>query len=203
MVDIDKKLMAYFRELSPRDRRIMFENLVAEGVVDDEVKEFCERLYNDRYTDKRKPERRVDNWIYKFVYMPGLYSKRRIFRGAMNREATAVLQDLHLDYAESMNEMEQTLLYLEFRNAAKRYLSTCSNPQYGTRFFGLRPISDDEKKQKACEEIWIIARGMPIAFGEEERMKLWSNALYDELMQYDESLKPYYEALEEGGGKLK
>ena len=62
--------------------------------------------------------------------------------------------------------------------------------------------SDEEKKQKACEEIWIIARGMPIAFGEEERMKIWSNALYDELMQYDESLRTYYEALEEGGGKL-
>ena len=86
MVDIDKKLMAYFRELSPRDRRIMFENLVAEGVVDDEVKEFCERLYNDRYSDKKKPERRVDNWIYKFVYMPGLYNKRFFFRGAMKRE---------------------------------------------------------------------------------------------------------------------
>ena len=202
-MDIDKRLMAYFRELSPRDRRLMFEELSEEGIVDAELKDFCELLYRERYCDKKDPDRRVDNWLWKLVYMPGLYRKRRFFKKALIKEAEATLSDLHLSDADNLDEMQSMILYLEFRNVAKRYRSTCGGANYASRMLGLKKASDDEKKKRACEDIWISSKGIATVFKEEKRMKLWCNALYDELIHYDESLKSYYEQLdaEHGGNK--
>ena len=196
MIDVGKDLMAYFRELSPTDRKRMFEAIVEEGTIDENVKEFCELLYEERYQDTKNPDNKVDNWLFKLVYLPGLYKKRRIFKRGFKREIEATLFDLHLDDADSLDEMESTILYLEYRNAAKRYLSTCESDGYATTMFGLKKAGPEEKKYQACEDIWLASKGFAIAAGEEERLRLWCNALLDELTQYDSSLKKLYEDMD-------
>ena len=196
MIDVGKDLMAYFRELSPTDRKRMFEAIVEEGTIDENVKEFCELLYEERYQDAKNPEKKVDNWLFKLVYLPGLYKKRRIFKRGFKREIEATLFDLHLDDADSLDEMESTILYLEYRNAAKRYLSTCESDGYASTMLGLKKAGPEEKKYQACEDIWLASRGFAIAAGEEERLRLWCNALLDELTQYDSSLKKLYEDMD-------
>ena len=196
MMDVGKDLMAYFRELSPTDRRHKFEALVADGAIEDDVKEFCELLYNERYQDAKKGEQKVDNWLFKLVYLPGLYKKRRIFRRGFKREIEATLSELHLADADSLGEMESTILYLEYRNAAKRYLSTCDSVDYASTMFGLKKAGPEEKKYQACEDLWRASRGCATAAGEEERLRLWCNALHDELIQYDASLEKIYEEMD-------
>lgn len=190
---IDKELIEYFRELSPRDRRLMFEEIKC---TDKKTMSFCENLYHDRYTDPKDPERSVDNWLWKIVYLPGLYSKRGFLRRALSHEAEATIRDLHLENAGDYDDIEKTLLYLEFRNAAKRYLSTTKNDRYGSKFLGLKKADPDEKVRKAAEDIWRASRGLALASGETEKLEIWCAALRDELIQYDKSCESYYNELD-------
>ena len=189
----DKELMEYFRDLSPSERKSKLDALKGQ---DEEVMEFCRELYHDRYTDPKKPENIVDNWLWKIVYLPGLYAKKGIFRRGLPREAEATIQELHLDDTDAFTDTGKTILYLEFRNAAKRYLSTCDSDGYGTTFFGLKKGGPEQKKAKAAEDIWRASRGIAIESGETEKLEIWCAALRDELFQYDSACKIFYEQLE-------
>lgn len=193
MKESEKTFGSYFEILSPRDRRLLMEELTE---IDEETQEFCRKIYRDRYQDKKDPERRVDNWLWKVVYLPGLYKKRRLLKKALGNEARETLKDLHLESPDELSETEKSILYLEFRNVAKRYLSTCNGINYGSKLFGLKKAAAEEKKQKACEDIWMASRGFARASGEEERMQLWCEAFRDELMKYYPEGKSYYNELE-------
>lgn len=188
-ITIDK----YFEILSPRDRRLLFEELTD---LDEQTQEFCRTLYRERYQDKKDPDRRVDNWLWKAVYLPGVYKKRKLLRKAVINEVKGTLADLHLENPEKFSEAEQTLLYREFRNVARRYLSTCNGVNYGSKLLGLKKASEDEKKRKACEDIWMASRGFALASGEEKRLSLWCDAFLDELMEYYPAGKRVIEELE-------
>lgn len=200
MIDIDlisKELIDYFRELSPRERWLMLEAI--EG-TDEEVMDFCRKLYHDRYTDPKKPEKSVDNWLWKLAYLPGLYAKRGIFRRAVFREAAETIRELHLEDPDSYTDEGKTLLYLEFRNAAKRYLTTCESEGYGNTFFGLKKSSPEDKKYKATEDLWSASRWLAMSSSEADRLEIWCLALRDELFHYDETCEIFYEELEKKAG---
>jgi hypothetical protein len=187
----------YFEILSPRDRRLLFEELTEnDAAIDEETQEFCRRLYRDRYQDKKDPARRVDNWLWKAVYLPGVYKRRKLIRNAIRNEADGTLKDLHLDDPDALSEAEKTILYHEFRNTAKRYLSTCSGANYGNRLFGLKKASPEDKKKKACADMWMASRGFALAAGEEERLSLWCEAFHDELVKYYPQAEAELERLE-------
>ena len=61
----------------------------------------------------------------------------------------------------------------------------------------MKKASDAEKKKKACEDIWMASRGFALASGEEDRLRLWCDAFYDELMEYYPFGKSYYQELED------
>ena len=194
MKDSGTSLGKYFEILSPRDRRLLFEELT--GIIDEETQSFCKMLYRERYQDKKDPERRVDNWLWKAVYLPGVYKRRKLIRKAIGNEVKGTLQDLHLEDPDALSENEKLILYHEFRNVAKRYLSTCNGVNYGNKLFGLKKAADADKKKKACEDIWMASRGFALAAGEEERLGLWCDAFYDELMKYYPEGKYYFNELE-------
>lgn len=193
MKEKSKSIKNYFEILSPRDRRLLFEELID---VDEETREFCRMLYRERYQDKKDPERRVDNWLWKAVYLPGIYKKRKMLKKAIRNEADATLKDLHLENPDELTEAERQILYFEFRNVAKRYLSTCNGVNYGNKLFGLKKASEADKKKKACEDIWMASRGFALASGEEERLRLWCDAFHDELIAYFPQGEIYYKELE-------
>ncbi len=203
LANVDKKLMAFFRELSPRERRLMLDELKRTGEIDEATGEFCDRLYEIRYSDPKDPQHRVDNWLWKIVYLPGLYKKKGLLKRAVSNEYKSAVRDLNLEDIDSLDDNEKLCLYLEFRNAAKRYLSTCEGANYASRLMGFRKATPEEKKEKACEDIWMSSRGLVRAYekinggsGEGDRLELWCRALRDELFQYDPAAKFHYEELE-------
>ena len=107
------------------------------------------------------------------------------------------LKELHLEDPDGLSEMERTVLYLEFRNTARRYLSTCRSVNYARKFLGLKKASDQEKLDRACQDIWMVSRGIARAAGLEDPLKLWCDALYDELLDYDPGSGKHYLELEE------
>lgn len=169
----------YYAELAPERRLEILEALTADN------RDFRRQLYRERYQDPKRPDCVVDNWLWKCLYLPGLYRRGGgFFKGAARQEVLAALRELHLDRPEALTDDERTVLYWEFRNTARRYLSTCRSDGYGSSFFGMRRATEDEKRLRAREDIWMMSQGLAQAYQLEENMALWCEALHDELAAF-------------------
>ena len=185
---------AYYEELDPGKRLSIYTSLEdSESPLDN----FRRDLYRQRYNDPKHPDRRVDTWLWKLVYLPGLYKRRVLLKNPLRHEMESTVKELHLEHPENLPEDQREALYLEFCNTARRYLSTCGGERYASRFMGLKKATEEEKRKQACEEIWMASRGLALTVGLEDQMKLWSDALYKELLEYDPSARKHYEELEE------
>ncbi len=192
MNELTEKWSAYFEELDPEQRMSIYGDIA--GKVDSEAA-FIAFIYNERYRDPKDPDRRVDNWLWKFVYLPGLYRKRRVSKSAFQKEVERTLKELHLDGSASAEEKQ--LLYLEYRNAARRFLGTCLGKRYGSRLFGMKEASPDEKKAKAAGELWMMSRGIALAAGKEIAMAPFAEALREELAVFYPEYRNIYDNLEQ------
>ncbi len=186
--EIDEKLKAYFDEMDPKKREEIL------NTVESDETGFLHRLYSERYQIREKPRRLVDLWLWKCVYMPGLYKRRRMLKKATRSELLGTIQELHLTDEDSGNN--RALIYFELRNAVRRYLSTCNGAKYASSFFGLKKATEEEKHDRATEDIWKMSRGIARAAGFEKEMDLWCQACFDELMQFDSACRAYYDELE-------
>ena len=184
----------YFEELNPQERLNMLRLLENPG---DELWEFCRTLYQQRYSDAKSPNRKVDAWLWKLVYLPGLYKRSKFLRKAMHKELEGTLRELYLDTPGAWDGAKKTALYLEFRNTARRYLSTCKGVNYASKLMGMKKATDAEKLDKACEDIWMASRGLAYAAGLEESLALWCDALHDELITWNPICQRYYAQLEQ------
>ena len=193
MEEIGGALSEYYAELEP-DERVKLLDAVPEDT--DWPLDFCRRVFRLRHTDPKHPEHQVDNWLWKCVYLPGLYQRRKSLKKQVRREAGELLRDLLLDGSEPLGEGERAALYWEFRNTARRYLSTCKSGRYAAKFLGIKKASEREKKEKACREIWQMSRGIARAAGQEEALSLWCGAFRAALLEFDPALEARYEELE-------
>lgn len=195
MIQLDLMWNPYFDTLDPEERLERLNSL--EG-LDNGIAAFCRTLYRERYTHPRDPRRKVDNWLWKLIHLLGLY-KRGTFlsKGALKKEMEGTAKEFYLDRPAILGEAEQTVLYLEFRNTARRYLSTCDSPGYANGIMGLKQATRQEQLDRACEDIWMASRGVARAAGMEDRFQLWCDALYAELLVYDPDSQQHYTELEQ------
>ena len=154
MYEIAESWRSYFEELDPKERLKRF-NLLAGR--EDAFQAFCRTVYGERYHDPKHPERPVDTWLWKFVYLPGLYRRRKWMGRSLKKEMEKTTEELHLAGPETLSDMERAVLYLEFRNAARRYLSTCGGPRYASSFLGMKQATAEEKRARAGRPVWRSA----------------------------------------------
>ena len=192
MREVDNKWDAYFEELDPEERKLIFSETAEKN---DTLAGFLATLYQRRYEDPKNPGRPVDNWLWKFVYLPGLYRKRRVSKKALLTEVGRTLDDLYLNMV--LSEEEEAALYREFRNAARRYLGTCLGRNYGRRLFGLKEITSDEKRVRACEELWMMSRGLALCSDKAAKMSLFIDALHAEASAFCPDCDSIYDQLEQ------
>lgn len=93
------------------------------------------------------------------------------------------------------DESHKAILYHEYRNTARRYLSTCRSGDYASSFMGFRKASDEEKIIKACADIWQMSGGIAKSSGNDTAMKLWVDAFREEIVNYDDICRDEYEIL--------
>ncbi len=194
MADLNELWSEYFLELDPVRRGELLDRLIDAGA---DTTAFCHRLYQERYRDKKDPDKQVDNWLWKLVYLPGLYRRRRGLSKPIRHEMEGALRELHLDEWERLNEDERHVLTMEFRNAARRYLSTCRSARYGSRLLGLKKANEEQKLDRAALEIWSAARGLPEKAGLGMEFRPWSEALLAELTIFDPACEQRYRELEQ------
>lgn len=172
--EIDESTKKYFAELDPLKRKDLLDELEEDecGIL--------HRFYLSRYEQRANPSRTVDLWLWKCVYMPGLYKRRRFLKKAVLKEVKSAQAELYL--CAELTEEERSLLYWEFRNAVRRYLSTCRSPKYASSLFGLKKATPDEQHKRAAFEIWKMSEGISRSTGFEKELQLWNEACFDELM---------------------
>ncbi len=100
MYELNEAWMAYFKELEPQKR---FDLLQDFPDLEDEALDFCRMLYRQRYTNPKHPEQAADTWLWKFVYLPGLFKRRRFLPGALKKEVRETLQELHLEHPDDLS----------------------------------------------------------------------------------------------------
>ena len=196
MDTMEQRWTAYYDTMDPRERLEILNQIEAEQ-AGDPLLPFRRTLWRERYTDPKHPERTVDQYLWKCVYLPGLYKRRRFLRRPLKREIEKTLEELHLADPDSLSEGEQEALYLEFRNAARRYLGTCRGDRYGRTLLGLKKADEARKLEKACEDIWTMSRGLALTTDKEYQMQIWCDALYDEWLDFSPQAEALYEKMDQ------
>ena len=184
---MDMKMKAYFDELDPAKRKELLDE------IEQDNPGFLRELYKKRYEFRRKPDRIADLWLFKCVYLPGLY-RRKFLKKATLRELNLTIDEFHL--REDLDASQREALYLEMCNAVRRYLSTCRSAKYASSFFGLKKASDDEKLQRTTEDIFKMSLGLARVFHLEKELELWCKACFDELVAFDSSCEKRFLELE-------
>lgn len=189
MYEIHESLTEYFAELEPRKRLEILDALPeVEGV---DVR-FLHELYHDRYSDHEgKGRKNVDWWLWRSICLQQLNNRGGFFKRFRKREVSKILQELRTD-----DTQHSAYLYHEYRNVARRYLSTCRSGNYASRFMGFRQASDDEKALRACRDIWEMSRGIAKSDGVEEQLRVWCEGFRDEIFEYDVVCREEYMRLD-------
>ena len=183
MYDIHENLTQYYAELDPQKRLA-----ILDSQTDLEDADYLHELYHDRYSDhEHRGRKNVDWWLWRCICLQQLCNKGGFFKRFRKREVNAILRELHTDDTE-----HTAYLYHEYRNTARRYLSTCKSSGYASRLMGFRQANDDEKVLRACEDIWQMSRGIAKSEGVEEQMRVWCEAFRDELADYDPICREEY-----------
>ncbi len=188
MYEIDSNYSEYFREIDPKKRLVILDSLSESGGVD-----FVREVYNDRYSDhENKGRKNIDWWLWRCICLQLLYGRGGFFRRFRDREVTAIISELRMN---DTDESHRAYLYHEYRNTARRYLSTCKSGDYASSFMGFRKASDEDKIIKACADIWQMSGGIARSSGNESAMNLWAEAFRDEILNYDDICREEYERL--------
>ena len=190
MYGVSADLTEYFREIDPKKRLVILDSLPESGAVD-----FVREVYNDRYSDHEgKGRKNIDWWLWRCICLQILYGRGRFLRKFRDKEVTAIISELRMN---DTDESHRAVLYHEYRNTARRYLSTCKSGDYASGFMGFRKASDEEKIIKACADIWQMSGGIAHSSGNDSAMLLWVEAFRDELMNYDDICREEYKKLRE------
>lgn len=194
MYEINSVYSDYYSEIDPKKRLKILDALPENEAVD-----FLRELYNDRYSDHEgKGRKDIDWWLWRCICLQILYGRGNFFRRFRDKEVNGIIIELRLN---DNDESHLPFLYHEYRNTARRYLSTCRSSNYASRFMGFRQASDDEKILKACADIWQMSGGIALSSGNEQAMRLWTEAFRDEIYDYDDICRDEYERLKERDSK--
>ena len=190
MYEISKSLENYYSELDPKRRLEILDSLTDSQC---ENLNFIREVYNNRYSDHdRKKRKNVDWWLWRCVCLQILYGRGKIFRKSRDREVLKISNELLME----SNSQYKNFLYYEYRNVAKRYLSTCKDGNYASGLLGLRKADDDEKIYRACKDIYEMSKGIAKSSGHLEKMSLWCEAFHDEIIEYSPLCSAEYQILD-------
>lgn len=169
---------AFYEELDPDKRRAIYEESL-KSREDDGANGLRGELLRLRYTDPRNPGHKVDNFLWQMVILPGYLRPIYFIKAVGEREIRGIIRDLGLEGAGEWDEAKRQAAYWEYRNAAERYLSTCTGPNYAKKLFGMMASSDEEKLAKTARDFYSMAVTVPEKYGREKEMELFTTALKD------------------------
>jgi len=187
---------SYYQELDPKERKRIFEKLKA-SEPDDGANAYRERIFSARHTDPAQPGREVDTFLFQCVSLIQTYHIANFTPRSAIKEIENAFRLMLYDEAAQYGEAGEKALYWELRNAAARYFKTCEASGYNRALFGLIQSGSEGRLDRMCRDAWQITHGLAQRTGQEERMRIWNQAVIDAYLQTDsgaaERLKKYEE----------
>ncbi len=189
MTESEFRWNQYYEETNPERRKEFLER--TENQSADSGDDLLRRkLWDLRYIDPDDPERRVDLFLWQCVNLLCLYKTSGFlcFRKSAMRELQKTRATMGFDLAEEFGESGKRLLYLEFRNAIRRYFGTCSDRSFRKKIFGVMTMDENEWQDKIAGNAWQLSVGLPERFHMIAEFALFSDAVHDEYFaQYPHS----------------
>lgn len=189
---------AYYDEIEPLKRvRIYAENM-GSGLADPkrssvynmrglepatQEDDLRKELFLQRHTGPRGQE--VDKDLWALMELMRLSREKSMRSAGDGRLLRKILRDLGFDVIKEQGEQGRELLYLELRNAVRRYLACCTGADYAKAFFGMVAATKERQNEKTTEDIWYATKGLArkckrILVGEDmEHFELYAQAVLD------------------------
>ena len=197
MYQIGECWKEFYKELEPDRRKELYKTAVQES-EDDGANSLRKELMEMRYTDPRDSSRKVDNFLWNMVILPGYMRPMYFIKAIGEREIKGIIRDLGLEDAQEWDESKRAAAYWEYRNTAARYLTTCEGPSYAKKLFGTMHSTDEEKLAKTAKDFYSMAVLVPAKYGVEKELELFIRALKDAFLAYSPDAPGLWRAMETG-----
>ena len=109
-----------------------------------------------------------------------IYKNGSPFPKKNSKDVLTCLSTLRVDDRPSRDKDCEEVLYLELRNAIKRYFSTCQDYTYGRKLLGLGIAKPEERERLRCFDTWGFSFGLARFLDLTEEMELICRAANDE-----------------------
>ena len=102
-----------------------------------------------------------------------MFGKKRIKKAIED-----IREDFHMDLAAGYGEMGQRVLYDEFYNTARLYISLCEEDKtYNSILLGLGRMKPAKLVAKIAADLYHVSCEIPREIGMEDELKLFREAL--------------------------
>ena len=186
MVGLNPLWEEYYSALDPVDRGRFLEKALKE-IPDDGGNALRKKLFALRYLEKDSLKPSVDRYLWQCVNFVQLYNTSRFFKKSGRKEVLAFLDGYGYSEAAGAGSAGESVLYWEVRNAAKRYLKTCTGTEYRRSLFGFLSPKEADQRNHMCLDVWKMTSGLEKRLGLQQELKLWTMAVQDEYRAFDPS----------------
>ena len=145
----------------------------------------------------------LDIFLREILLMLTIHKNPGPFPKNMRKDVLTSLSTLRLDDRPSRDKECEEVLYLEMRNAIKRYFSTCQDYSYGRKFLGLGTAKPEERERLRCFDTWGFSFGLARLLELTEEMELVCRAANDEYCASVEGVESLEAAFKQYGGTEK
>ena len=188
----------FYDEMDPDRRMELFETVV-KSHEDDGADVLRKELMRLRYTDAKNSGRKVDNFLWNMIILPGFLRPIYFIKAVGAWEIERIIRELGLENAAEWDEAKRAAAYWEYHNAALRYLSTCKGPNYAKKVFGIMQSNDEEKLYKTAKDFYSMTVTVPIKYGKEKELKLFTGALQNTFRASSEDANNAWNRVINGG----
>lgn len=183
MEDLHPILQKFYMEIDPEIRSGYLSSYGQEGAAaEDPAAAYRQELFTARHVHPKKSSQPFDRFLWNLITMLALYRTPGLFPKRHKKEVLSTLRAMQLDARPLQDEACEEALYLEYRNAVRRYFSTCRSGAYGSRLFGMVASKEEDREQQRCIDTWSFSYGLAELTGveQEPEMQLFCRAVNDE-----------------------
>ena len=167
----------YRRETEKEDRLEILEKAIAEeGLTEENA--LRKQIFAERYEESKKGK--IDHFIRGWMTLAYLENEAGSFLGKkrIQKEIPKIRSDFQLDLAKEHGEAGQRVLYDEFYNTARLYISLCQDDKsYNSILLGLGRMKPEKLIAKIAADLYHVSSEIPKMIGMEEELKVFREAL--------------------------
>ena len=180
-----EQYQVYFTETDADKRKQLLEDIETEEGKTPAVK-LCRKLWEMRYVDP-KSGRSVDLFLWELLELLCLYSTAGFMKKGIRSDAAKALTALGSSAAADYVGEGEEILYREYCNVVRLYLTTCESKSYRKRLFGLSELKESDWQSKVAKDMWRLSTGLPKRLDMTQEFSILSKAVKEEFCRQFEN----------------